>query len=34
MGKMVDKLRQSAEKKDRHGFLETRAELETIGLRA
>ena len=28
MAQMVDKLRQSAEKKDRHGFLETRAELE------
>jgi len=30
MAKMVDKLRQSAEKKDRHGFLDTRAELERL----
>ena len=28
MAKLVDELRQSAEKKDRHGFFETRAELE------
>ena len=28
MAKLVDKLRQCAEKGDRHGFLETRAELE------
>jgi DNA-binding GntR family transcriptional regulator len=30
MGKLVDKLRQCAAKKDRHGFLETRAELERL----
>jgi DNA-binding GntR family transcriptional regulator len=28
MGKLVDKLRQSADENNRHGFLETRAELE------
>lgn len=30
MAKLVDKLRQCAAKKDRHGFLETRAELERL----
>ena len=30
MGKLVDKLRQCAAQKDRHGFLETRAELESL----
>jgi DNA-binding GntR family transcriptional regulator len=30
MGKLVDKLRRCAAKNDRHGFLETRAELERL----